>query len=48
MSMCAQLVVLSGYACRVAPWLFFLGLLACLGYAVLGFVRLLFIRPSSG
>jgi hypothetical protein len=46
-SSCAQVVVLSGYADRAAPWLFFLGLLACLGDAALGFVRLMFIRPSA-
>ncbi|MAG29757.1 MAG: hypothetical protein CL908_02550 [Deltaproteobacteria bacterium] len=42
----AQLVALSGLARPLAPWLFFYGLLACLAYAALAFVRLLFIRPS--
>lgn len=46
-SMGAQTIVISGQIPRVAPWLFLLGLLSCLAYAALGFVRLMFIRPSS-
>jgi hypothetical protein len=46
-SWAAQLVVLSGLAGPAASWLFLYGLLLCLGYAALGFVRLLFVRPSS-
>jgi hypothetical protein len=43
----AQVVVISGYFGSLASWFFLYGLLACLGYAALGFVRLLFVRPSS-
>ena len=43
----AQIVALSGLAAQVTPWLFLYGLLACLAYAALGFVRLMFVRPSS-
>jgi hypothetical protein len=43
----AQLVVLSGVLVAAGPWLFLYGLLACLAYAALAFVRLLYIRPSS-
>ena len=45
-SVCAQAVAVTGYAGQVAPWLFLYGLFYCLGYAALGFVRLMFIRSS--
>ena len=43
----AQLVVLSGVLAAAASWLFLYGLLVCLAYAALAFVRLLYIRPPS-
>jgi hypothetical protein len=46
-SWAAQAVAISGLAAVLAPWLFLYGLLACLGYAAFGFVRLLFVRPDS-
>jgi hypothetical protein len=46
-SQAAQLVALLGLARPAASWLFLYGLLACLAYAAFGFVRLLFVRPSS-
>jgi hypothetical protein len=46
-SWAAQVVALSGFWRHLTPWLFFYGLLACLGYAAFGFVRLLFVRPNS-
>jgi hypothetical protein len=46
-SLGAQVVAISGLARSTAPWLFLWGLLVCLGYAAIGFVRLLFIRPGS-
>lgn len=46
-SAASQLVVVSGLLARVGPGLFLYGLLVCLGYAALGFVRLLYIRPVS-
>lgn len=47
-SCAAQAAVLSGLVGHHAPWLFLYGLLACLSYAALGFVRFMFIRPVSG
>jgi hypothetical protein len=48
-SSCAsQAAALSGLVDHFAPWLFLYGLLCCLSYAALGFVRLMFIRPTSG
>jgi len=47
-SCAAQVAALSGFLGQVAPWLFLYGLLCCLSYAALGFVRFMFIRPSSG
>ena len=46
-SWAAQGVAISGVAPALTTWLFLYGLLACLGYAAFGFVRLLFIRPGS-
>jgi hypothetical protein len=44
----AQGVLVTGLAVgRLAPWLFLYGLFGCLGYAALGFVRFMFIRPAS-
>lgn len=43
----AQAAVLSGLVDHFASWLFLYGLLCCLLYAALGFVRLIFIRPAS-
>jgi hypothetical protein len=43
----AQLVVLSGVLAAAGSWLFLYGLLVCLAYAALAFVRLLYIRPAS-
>jgi len=42
-----QLVVVSGFAGRASAPLLLYGLLSCLGYTAIGFIRLLFIRPSS-
>ena len=47
LSWAAQALALSGFAGRAASWLFLYGLLASLSYAALGFVRLLFVRPST-
>lgn len=41
----AQLVTVAGFAGRFGSALFFLGLVALLGYAAFGFIRLLFRRP---
>lgn len=46
-SCAAQAVAVSGLARELASWLFLYGLICCLGYAAMGFVRLLFIRPGS-
>jgi hypothetical protein len=46
-SCAAQAAALSGFSRHFAPWLFLYGLLCCLAYAALGFVRLMFIRPVS-
>ncbi len=47
-SSCAcQLVALSGLASHIGRWLLLYGLLFSLAYAALGFVRFMFIRPSS-
>jgi hypothetical protein len=43
----AQVVAISGVWRNLVSWLFLYGLLACLGYAAFGFVRLLFVRPNS-
>jgi hypothetical protein len=43
----AQIVAISGFFSAVASWLFLYGLVASLGYAAFGYVRLLFVRPSS-
>jgi hypothetical protein len=43
----AQLVVLSGVLAAAGSWLFLYGLLVCLAYAALGFVRLLYVRPVA-
>lgn len=43
----AQAAALSGFVGHLAPWLFLYGLLSCLSYAALGFVRFMFIRPAS-
>jgi hypothetical protein len=42
-----QLATALGVAGRAGPGLLFFGLVALLGYAALGFVRLLFIRPAD-
>jgi len=42
----AQLVALSGLLAPAGRWLFLYGLLVCLAYAALAFVRLLYIRPA--
>ena len=47
LSITGQLLVVSGRAGGLAEALFLFGLLASLGYAALGFVRLMFIRPQS-
>ena len=46
-SLIAQLVAVSGLLAPIGPGLFLYGLLVCLGYAALGFVRLMYIRPAS-
>ena len=43
----SQVVVVVGLAGDAGRALFLFGVLACLGYAVLGFMRLMFIRPES-
>ena len=43
----AQLAVGLGLAGSVGPGFFFFGLVAFLGYVALGFVRLIFVRPSD-
>jgi hypothetical protein len=44
----AQAAALSGLVGPLSSWLFLYGLLCCLSYAALGFVRFMFIRPASG
>jgi len=46
-SIVAQAAALSGFVGHFAAWLLLYGLLCCLSYAALGFVRLMFIRPAS-
>jgi hypothetical protein len=48
LSIAGQILVVLGRAGGLADALFLFGLLASLGYAALGFVRLMFIRPQSG
>jgi hypothetical protein len=43
----AQLVALSGLLAPAARWLLLYGLLVCLSYAALAFVRLMYVRPAS-